>query len=157
MHKNEIGIKKNNDNQVKIVYLNELANLPKYATSGSAGLDIYAAINKDVIILPQETVLINTGIAIALPKQYEAQIRSRSGLALKHKIIVLNAPGTIDSDYRGEIKIILFNCGSESYTVRHGDRIAQMIFSEVPQLEMIIVKSLDSTERNEDGFGSTGN
>lgn len=142
--------------KVYITHLNPLAKTPKYATIGSSGLDLHASIETDIEILSGKTILINTGIAIALPIGYEAQIRSRSGLALNHNIIVLNSPGTIDSDYRGEIKIILHNCGEKSYIVKCYDRIAQMVFAKVDQLQMVNVESLDITDRNSDGFGSTG-
>ncbi|CCJ33542.1 dUTP diphosphatase [Caloramator australicus] len=130
--------------------------LPKYMTKGSVGLDLYANVKEDTIILPNEIRLIPTGISISLPNGYEAQIRPRSGLALKHGISLVNTPGTIDSDYRGEINLILINFGKEPFTVRRGDRIAQMVINKVEIPEVIEVEELDSTERGEGGFGSTG-
>jgi dUTP pyrophosphatase len=130
--------------------------LPKYMTKGSVGLDLYANVKEDTIILPNEIRLIPTGISISLPDGYEAQIRPRSGLALKHGISLVNTPGTIDSDYRGEINLILINFGKEPFTVRRGDRIAQMVINKVEIPEVIEVEELDSTERGEGGFGSTG-
>lgn len=130
--------------------------LPKYMTKGSVGLDLYANVKEDTTILPNEIRLIPTGISISLPDGYEAQIRPRSGLALKHGISLVNTPGTIDSDYRGEINLILINFGKEPFTVRRGDRIAQMVINKVEIPEVVEVEELDSTERGEGGFGSTG-
>lgn len=132
--------------------------LPDYATINSAGVDLRAELwDVDVkIIEPGERVLIHTGIYIELPEGYEAQIRPRSGLALKHGITVLNTPGTIDSDYRGEIGVILINLGSEPYFLNNGDRIAQMVFSKYERAYFEVVDSLDETERGVGGFGHTG-
>lgn len=130
--------------------------MPSYATSGSAGADLVAAIEQDIIIDPMQRELVPTGIAIALPQGYEAQIRPRSGLALKQGITVLNTPGTIDSDYRGEIKVILINLGSEPVTITRGMRIAQMVIAPVTQATFEVVDSLDDTARAAGGFGSTG-
>ncbi len=141
---------------IKLVNENNKGLLPSYATSGSAGMDLLAIIESPITIMPSEVQLIPTGIAIALPCGFEAQIRPRSGLALKHGITVLNSPGTIDSDYRGEIKVILINHSKESYTVNPQDRIAQMIISKYETINWNIVTDLDSTERQEGGFGSTG-
>ena len=141
---------------IKLVNENNKGLLPSYATSGSAGMDLLAIIESPITIMPSEVQLIPTGIAIALPCGFEAQIRPRSGLALKHGITVLNSPGTIDSDYRGEIKVILINHSKEAYTVNPQDRIAQMIRSKYETLNWNIVTDLDSTERQEGGFGSTG-
>ncbi|MCX7904384.1 MAG: dUTP diphosphatase [Caloramator sp.] len=130
--------------------------LPKYMTKGSVGLDLYANVKEDTIIFPNEIRLIPTGISVSLPDGYEAQIRPRSGLALKHGISLVNTPGTIDSDYRGEINLILINFGKEPFTIRRGDRIAQMVINKVEIAEVIEVEELDNTERGEGGFGSTG-
>ena len=130
--------------------------LPKYETNGSAGMDLIASIDEDIIIKSGEIKLIKTGIAIALEKGFEAQIRPRSGLALKNGITVLNTPGTIDSDYRGEICVILINHSSLDFTVSRGMRIAQMIIAKYEQAEIIEVENLDETVRGKSGFGSTG-
>lgn len=130
--------------------------LPKYETSGSAGMDLLAGINEDIIIKPHESKLIKTGITIALEKGYEAQIRPRSGLALKNGITVLNTPGTIDCDYRGEICVILINHGKDDFIVSKGMRIAQMVISKYEQAEIVEVNDLDETLRGKGGFGSTG-
>ncbi len=131
-------------------------DLPNYATSGSAGMDLLAAITEDMTIKAGERVLVPTGVAIALPVMYEAQIRPRSGLAAKNGVTVLNTPGTIDSDYRGEIKVILINHGAENFVVTRGMRIAQMVIARYEQMQITEVDSLDSTERGSGGFGSTG-
>ncbi len=130
--------------------------LPHYATEGSAGMDIYAAIDEPIVIHPQSTVLIPTNIAIELENGYECQVRSRSGLAVKFGIFALNAPGTIDSDYRGEVKIILSNFGKEPFTVKRGDRIAQLVFAKYEKVSLIEVEKLSETPRGTGGFGSTG-
>lgn len=133
-------------------------DLPKYATSGSAGVDLVAAIPGPLTLEAGARALIPSGIAIALPQGYEAQIRSRSGLALKNGIIVFNAPGTIDSDYRGEIQIILINCSQEAFLIEPGMRIAQMVIAPYTQIDWNQVTDLDSynTKRLAGGFGSTG-
>ena len=130
--------------------------LPKYKTSGSAGMDLYAAIESKIILKAGQFELIPSGIAIELANLYEAQIRPRSGLAAKSNITVLNTPGTIDSDYRGEIKIILFNHSKENFLVKNGDRIAQMILMPVLKIEFDEVNELPDTIRGSGGFGSTG-
>lgn len=130
--------------------------LPKYETAGSAGMDLTASIDEDIIIKSGEIKLIKTGIAIALEKGFEAQIRPRSGLALKNGITVLNTPGTIDSDYRGEICVILINHSKLDFIVSRGMRIAQMIIAKYEQAEIIVVENLDETVRGSSGFGSTG-
>jgi dUTP pyrophosphatase len=141
--------------QIKIV--NQSANsLPSYATSGSSGMDIRANLQDAVILKPFERVLIPTGLFIELPEGYEAQIRPRSGLAIKNGITCLNTPGTIDADYRGEIKIILINFSQEDQTIEHGDRIAQMIIQKVEKAIWIEEQELRMTERNAGGFGHTG-
>lgn len=130
--------------------------LPGYQTEGSAGVDLYANIREPLTLQPGERALIPTGIRIALPPGYEAQIRPRSGLALKYGIGMVNSPGTIDSDYRGEIAVILINWGQEPFTIRRGDRIAQMVVAPVARIEWQIEESLPPTERGEGGFGHTG-
>ena len=130
--------------------------LPTYATEGSAGMDICAAVEKDVVISPGETILIPTGFIIELPQGHEAQVRPRSGLAIKHNIGILNSPGTIDSDYRGEVKIILTNFGKRPYVIHRGDRIAQMIVAKYERVRWKEVSSLAESVRGEGGFGHTG-
>jgi dUTP pyrophosphatase len=130
--------------------------LPKYETSGSAGMDLLAAIEEEIVIKPGAIKLIRTGIAIALTKGFEAQVRPRSGLALKNGITVLNAPGTIDCDYRGEICVILINHSAIDFVVTRGTRIAQMVIARCEQAEIKEVASLDETSRGSNGFGSTG-
>lgn len=133
----------------------ELA-LPKYETDGSAGMDLLAAIDEDIIIKPGEVKLVKTGIAIALEKGFEAQVRPRSGLALKNGITVLNTPGTVDSDYRGEVCVILINHSKVDFTITRGMRIAQMIIAKYEQAKIEVVENLDETARGSGGFGSTG-
>jgi dUTP pyrophosphatase len=130
--------------------------LPRYMTSQSAGMDLCAAINEDLLLNKGEFTLIPTGFAIALPEGFEAQIRPRSGLAIKHGIGLINSPGTIDTDYRGEIKIAVINLGAKPYTFRRTDRIAQMIIKKVYFARLEIVEELDETKRNTGGFGHTG-
>ena len=130
--------------------------MPAYATALSAGVDLMAAITTDITIKPLERILIPTGIAIALPQGYEAQIRPRSGLALKHGISLVNTPGTIDADYRGEIKVLIINFGQENFTVSHGMRIAQMVVAPVSRVVFEPAETLEDTERSASGFGSTG-
>lgn len=130
--------------------------LPFYATEHAAGMDLYAAVNVDITLEPQERKLIPTGLTIALPEGFEAQIRPRSGLALKNGLSVLNSPGTIDADYRGEVQIILANLGTESFTVTRGMRIAQMVVAPYTRIEWDQVENLSETDRGSGGFGSTG-
>lgn len=130
--------------------------LPTYESEGSSGMDIRASVQKPVLIRPGEIKLIPTGLAVSVPPGYEAQIRPRSGLALHRGIGMVNSPGTIDSDYRGEIGIILVNWGTESFTVKRGDRIAQMVFSNVYRGHLVEVDDLDATGRGQGGFGHTG-
>lgn|SRR5690554_3500797 len=143
---------------VQIARLRPTARLPIYATEGAAGLDLSACIDEDLELAPGVFAAIPTGLAIALPKGFEAQIRPRSGLAARHGVTVLNSPGTIDSDYRGEIKVLLINHGPEPFRIAHGERIAQMVIAHAPQaaLREVLFESLDETERGEGGFGSTG-
>ena len=130
--------------------------LPVYKTSGSSGMDLMAYIKNKITVSPGKTAIIPTGFAVAIPKNYEIQIRPRSGLAAKKGISVLNTPGTIDSDYRGEVKIILINLSKKSFVVKSGDRIAQMILCPVIKAKLAEVKKLPKTSRNKGGFGSTG-
>ena len=130
--------------------------LPKYETSGSAGMDLLAAIDDPIVIKPGEIKLVKTGISIALEKGYEAQVRPRSGLALKNGITVLNSPGTVDSDYRGEVCAILINHSQVDFTITRGMRIAQVVIAKHEQAEIIEVENLDETARGSGGFGSTG-
>ncbi len=142
---------------MKIKIVNKSGHpLPAYETGMSAGMDVRANLSEKMIINPGERKLIPTGLYIALPEGYEAQIRPRSGLAIKHGITVLNAPGTIDADYRGEIKVILINLSQEPFTIEDGDRIAQMIINKVEKAEWEPVEVLDETERGAGGFGHTG-
>tara|TARA_X000000368_G_C22921104_1_gene663081 strand:- start:406 stop:843 length:438 start_codon:yes stop_codon:yes gene_type:complete len=142
--------------KVLVKKLNSKVQLPKYKTSGSSGMDLMALIEKPIKIKPQESVLIPTGITIAIPEDIEVQIRPRSGLAAKSNISVLNTPGTIDSDYRGEIKIILFNHGKDEFVVNNNDRIAQMVLMPILKAEFEEVNDLPETIRGSGGFGSTG-
>ena len=130
--------------------------LPRYASVGAAGMDLVAALETPLTLEPGERAAVPTGIALALPEGYEAQVRPRSGLALKHGLTVLNSPGTIDADYRGEVKVILINLGPEDFTIRRGDRIAQLLISPVSQAAWDEVETLDDTARGTGGFGSTG-
>lgn len=130
--------------------------IPEYATEQSAGVDLRANIENDILLEPLNRVLIGTGLYIQLPKGYEAQIRPRSGLAAKHGITVLNSPGTIDADYRGEIKVILVNLSHQSFVINPGERIAQMVITTHEKVEFNVVDKLDETVRGEGGFGSTG-
>ena len=142
--------------KVLVKKLNPKAELPKYKTEGSSGMDLMALIENPITIKPQNSALIPTGLSIAIPEDTELQIRPRSGLAAKSSVSVLNTPGTIDSDYRGEIKIILFNHGKEEFTVNNNDRIAQMILMPVLKAEFEEVEELPKTIRGSEGFGSTG-
>lgn len=130
--------------------------LPKYETQGSAGIDLLAAIDQEIILKPGSTALVKTGIAIALELGFEAQVRPRSGLALKSGITVLNTPGTVDSDYRGEVGVILINHSNNDFKIERGMRIAQMVIAKYEQAQIQEVTSLDETTRGEGGFGSTG-
>tara|TARA_B100000530_G_scaffold9587_1_gene7745 strand:- start:212 stop:649 length:438 start_codon:yes stop_codon:yes gene_type:complete len=142
--------------KVLVKKLNPKAKLPKYKTEGSSGMDLMALIENSITIKSQNSALIPTGLSIAIPEDMEVQIRPRSGLAAKSNISVLNTPGTIDSDYRGEIKIILFNHGKEEFTVNNNDRIAQMVLMPVLKAEFKEVEELPKTVRGSGGFGSTG-
>ena len=130
--------------------------LPSPATPGSAGSDLCAAVDSELVIAPGERCLVPTGFAIAVPDGYEAQVRPRSGLALRHGIVLPNSPGTIDSDYRGEVKVIVMNAGAEPFVVKRGDRIAQLVIAPVAKVQWEEVEALDDTERGSGGFGHTG-
>ena len=142
--------------KVLIKKLNSKVKLPKYKTDGSSGMDLMAFLEKPVSLMPQKSELISTGISIAIPDNTEVQIRPRSGLAIKNNISVLNTPGTIDSDYRGEIKVILFNHGNKEFIINNEDRIAQMILVPIIKATFEEVENLPETIRGEGGFGSTG-
>ena len=142
--------------KILIKRLSKEVPLPKYETSGSSGMDLAANINANIDINPGKTAIIPTGLALSIPKGFEVQIRPRSGLAAKQKISVLNTPGTIDADYRGEIKVILINLGQETFTVEKGLRIAQMVVCPIVQAQLKEVDDLSETERGKGGFGSTG-
>jgi len=142
---------------IELSVINKSNNpLPKYQTKQSAGVDLQAFIDSDVVIKPMERVLIGTGIYIALPEGYEAMIRPRSGMAYKHGISVINTPGTIDADYRGELKVALINFSQEDFTITNGDRIAQMVVNKYEQVDFKLTDSLDETERGAGGYGHTG-
>jgi len=140
------------------VDVDQTLGFPAYETSGAAGADLKANLpgRVDVVLQPGTRALIATGLRLAIPKGFEAQIRPRSGLALKHGITLANSPGTIDSDYRGPLGVILLNMGAQNFTIVHGDRIAQMVIAPVLQAEFLLVGQLDETIRDQDGFGSTG-
>lgn len=147
------------DNQtVKLARLPHAADLalPSYATPQSAGMDLLAAIDENITVAPQQIVMVPTGLSIALPAGYEAQVRPRSGLAAKNGVTVLNSPGTIDADYRGEIKVILINHGNAPFVIERGMRIAQMVIAQYTQVNWQEVDTLDETARGAGGFGSTG-
>lgn len=147
------------DSKVKIKILREEDSdipIPKYMSDGASGMDIHACIPSPIIIEPFERKIIPSGFAIEIPRGYEAQIRPRSGLAIEKGISVLNSPGTIDSDYRGEVCVILINLGKKPFTIHRGDRIAQLVFSPVEKVQLIPVEKLGETKRAEGGFGNTG-
>ncbi|MDA8443018.1 MAG: dUTP diphosphatase [Peptococcaceae bacterium] len=141
---------------VEIIQLFPDMPLPSYMTEGSAGLDLLAAVQTDLEVKPGSRVLVPTGLSMAIPCGYEAQVRPRSGLALKHGITCLNTPGTIDADYRGELKVILINLGTEPYTITRGERIAQLVFNKIAIARLKPVDTLAATNRGTGGFGSTG-
>ena len=141
--------------QVKVINKGKQP-LPAYATTQSAGMDLRANIDSPITLKPMERRLIPTGFYIALPKGYEAQVRPRSGLAAKHGITVINSPGTIDSDYRGEVRVPIVNLSNETFTIAHGERIAQMVFAKYEQVTFQEATALSETERGSAGFGSTG-
>ena len=142
--------------KILIKKLSPEVKLPRYKTDGSSGMDLMAFLDKPIKVMPQTSELIPTGISIAIPNNTEIQIRPRSGLAAKNNITVLNTPGTIDSDYRGELKIILFNHGNENFIINNNDRIAQMVLTPIVKMEIEEINELPETIRGEGGFGSTG-
>ena len=135
---------------------NEDLPLPRYMSPGASGMDLFAATREPVIIPPGEVAMIPLGIRIALPEGFEAQVRPRSGLAARHGIGILNSPGTVDSDYRGEVKVILFNFGKKDFTINRGDRIAQMVITRVARVTLVEQDDLEDTKRGSGGFGHTG-
>lgn len=142
---------------MKVKIINKSTNpLPEYATEYSAGLDLRANIKDDLVLAPMERVLVPTGLFLELPKGYEAQVRPRSGLAIKHGITVLNSPGTIDADYRGEIQVILINLSNEVFVIKNGERICQMVIAQHAQVNWDEVEVINETERGAGGFGHTG-
>lgn len=149
-------MKKQIEIRIQRVEGNDDLPLPKYMTSGSSGMDVFASVKEPITIQPREFDMVPLGIKIAIPEGYEAQIRPRSGLSANHGIGMLNSPGTIDSDYRGEIKVILFNFGKEPFVIKRGDRIAQMVIAPITKASLSEQKSLDETSRGEGGFGHTG-
>ncbi len=142
--------------KVLIKKLNPAVEIPEYKTSGASGMDLNAFVEKPVTIKSKTSTLIPTGLSVAFSEDYEIQIRPRSGLAVKNNITILNTPGTIDSDYRGEIKVLIFNHGNADFIINNGDRIAQMILSPVVKIDLEVINDLPETIRGEDGFGSTG-
>jgi dUTP pyrophosphatase len=141
---------------VRIMRVREDAQLPKYMSEGAAGMDLAASLDADVTIAPGKRALVGSGVAIALPRGYEAQVRPRSGLAYKHGVTVLNAPGTVDEDYRGEIKVLLINHSDEPFVVKNGERIAQLVIASVERVAFDVQLSLDETVRGAGGYGHTG-
>jgi len=142
--------------QVQRLEGNEDLPLPSYMTSHSAGMDLRAAVKEEVVLKPGARALIPTGLRVAIPVGYEGQIRPRSGLALRHGLTMLNTPGTIDADYRGEVQIIVANLGEETFTIRRGERIAQLVISPVARANLQVVEKLEETSRGDGGFGHTG-
>ncbi len=142
--------------KVSFIKLHPNAQVPAYQTAGAAAVDLHACLDEPLTIKPGKVVIVPTGLAIALPKGYEGQVRSRSGLAAKHAVAALNSPGTIDSDYRGEVGVILMNHGQEPYVVEHGDRVAQLVVARHEQVVFEEVAELDETTRGDGGFGGTG-
>ena len=141
---------------MKIIRMPHNRFLPEYKTEGSSGMDLYAAIDKEITLKPLERVLVPTGIKIEIPIEYEAQIRARSGLSVKHGITLINAVGTVDADYRGEVCVALVNISNEEYTIKPDDRIAQMVIARVEKAQIEVTTELADSERGEGGFGSTG-
>lgn len=143
--------------KIKVRIINQSSNpLPEYATEGSAGMDLRANLQSPLTLQPLERSLVPTGIFIELPDNYEAQVRPRSGLAIRHGLTCLNSPGTVDSDYRGELKVVLINLSQEPHTIQHGDRIAQMVVGKFERIKWKKTKSISATSRGEGGFGHTG-
>ena len=142
--------------KVLVKKINPSVKLPSYKTSGASGMDLMACLDKPIDLKPKESCLIPTGLSVAFPKEYEIQIRPRSGLAAKNNISVLNTPGTIDSDYRGELKIILYNHGDKNFKINNNDRIAQMILTPILKMDLEETNELPNSVRGDGGFGSTG-
>ena len=142
--------------EILIKRLSNYINLPRYETEGSSGMDLSANINSNIVIEPGDSTIIPTGISVSIPKNFEIQIRPRSGLAAKNQISVLNTPGTIDADYRGEIKVILINLGKKKFVLEKGTRIAQMVLCPIAKAKIKEVENLEKTDRGSGGFGSTG-
>ena len=142
--------------KIEVLKLHAAARVPRYMTALAAGMDVCALLDESICLQPGERYLVPTGLAFAIPEGYEVQVRPRSGLAIKHGITLINCVGTIDSDYRGEIKVILANFGKEPFIVNKGDRIAQLVIARYEHIEWELVNNLDETERGERGFGSTG-
>lgn len=142
---------------MKIRIVNTSSNpLPRYQTSGASGMDLLSSNEEDIVLMPMERKLIPTGLFVEIPEGYEGQVRARSGLAIKHGITLINSVGTIDSDYRGEIRVPLVNLSNEPFVVKHGERIAQMIIAKYESVDFVEVEELSDTDRGEGGFGSTG-
>jgi dUTP pyrophosphatase len=141
---------------LKVKKLDHAHSEPTYATSGAAGMDLYAAVETPVHIKPLERFAVPTGLIFEVPEGYEAQVRARSGLAIKHGICLANGIGTIDSDYRGEVKVLIVNLGTNTYTINPGDRIAQVLISPVVKADVMVVNEIEETQRSAGGFGSTG-
>lgn len=142
--------------QVKVLPGNEDLPLPRYMTERAAGMDLCAAVEEPLVLSPGERIMVPTGFRMALPEGYEAEIRPRSGLAIQHGITLINAPGTIDADYRGEVRILMINLGQEPYVLRRGDRVAQMVVHQVCRAELELAEDLEDTKRAAGGFGHTG-
>jgi len=142
--------------RIRVEYLGESGSVPQYASAHAAGADLKAFLPAPLTLPPGSTALVPTGLQIAIPRGYEGQVRPRSGLALKHGLTILNTPGTIDSDYRGEVKVLLINLGHEPVTIHPGDRIAQIVFAPVVQAEFVSARELPPSDRGSGGFGSTG-
>jgi dUTP pyrophosphatase len=142
--------------RVKVLPNGDSLWLPEYMTEGASGGDLRAAIEGEILLAPMSRVLVPTGLALAIPSGYEGQVRPRSGLALRHGVTLLNSPGTIDSDYRGEVKVLVVNLGTEDFVLRRGERIAQLVILKVERAGFSSVESLDGTERGSGGFGHTG-
>lgn len=141
---------------IQVVRLNDRAILPRYQTSGAAAMDIHACLDESIVLQPMERVMVPTGFSMAVPPGYEAQIRARSGLSIKHGITMVNGIGTIDSDYRGEVGVLVINLGQESFEIEHGMRIAQMVIAKYESAAWVEVERLDETDRGMGGYGSTG-
>lgn len=142
--------------KLRIRPLRDGASVPRYATAGAAGMDLSACLEEPLVLAPGAFARVPTGLAMAIPSGMEGQVRPRSGLAARHGVTVLNAPGTIDADYRGEVQVLLINHGSATFTIEHGERIAQLILARADQILVETVDSLDETDRGAGGFGSTG-